>query len=69
MAEQPREHSFPQGTVSVKLHKRKRLTLVVPREELDAAIVERLEALEHENRILRRKLGRAGDEQRDGKAD
>lgn len=49
-------HSFPNGTVSVKLHKRKRLTLVVAREEMDAMLVERIEALEHENRVLRRKV-------------
>lgn len=50
------EHAFPNGTVSVKLHKTKRLTLVVAREELDAALIERIEALEHENRLLRRKV-------------
>lgn len=51
-----REHSFPEGTVSVKLHKRKRLTLVVGREELNAALVERIEVLEYENKMLRRKV-------------
>lgn len=50
------EHSAPNGTVSVKMHKRKRLTLVVPREELDAAVVEQIERLTRENAILRRNL-------------
>lgn len=52
----PKAHAFPNGTVSVKLHKRKRLTLVVAREELDAALIDRVELLEHENRLLRRKV-------------
>ncbi len=52
----PRVHSFPNGTVTVKMHKRKRLTLVVAREELDATLIDRIETLEHENRILRRKV-------------
>lgn len=51
-----REHSFPSGTVSVKLHKRKRLTLVADRGEFEAALIERMERLEHENRVLRRKV-------------
>ena len=51
-----REHSFPNGTVSVKMHKRKRLTLVVAREDLEAGLIERIEELEHENRVLRRKV-------------
>ena len=50
------EHSFPNGTVTVKMHKRKRLALVAAREDLDAALVDRIETLEHENRILRRKV-------------
>ena len=49
-------HAFPNGTVSVKMHKRKRLTLVVAREELDQAVLARMEQLESENRILRRKI-------------
>jgi hypothetical protein len=49
-------HSAPNGTVSVKMHKRRRLTLVVPREELDALLIERVEALEKENRHLRRRV-------------
>ena len=52
--EKRHEHSFPNGTVSVKMHKRKRLTLVVDRDELHEGVAERLEALEHENRTLRR---------------
>jgi hypothetical protein len=52
----PLVHSAPNGTVAVKMHKRRRLTLVVPREELDAVLIERIEALEHENRMLRRKV-------------
>lgn len=51
-----RAHSFPNGTVSVKMHKRKRLTMVVAREDLDATLVARIEELEKENRILRRKV-------------
>jgi len=50
------DHAFPNGTVSVKMHKRKRLTLVVAREDLEPLLVERIEALEHENTVLRRKL-------------
>lgn len=49
-------HSAPNGTVSVKMHKRRRLTLVVPREELDSLLIERVESLEKENRHLRRKV-------------
>jgi len=49
-------HSFPNGTVSVKMHKRKRLTLVVDRAELNEGLIARIEALEHENRTLRRRL-------------
>jgi uncharacterized protein (UPF0335 family) len=51
-----KEHAFPNGTVAVKMHKRKRLTMVVAREDLDAALVARIEELERENRILRRKV-------------
>jgi len=38
------------------MHKRKRLTMVVAREDLDATLVARIEELEHENRVLRRKV-------------
>jgi chaperonin cofactor prefoldin len=52
--EGPLVHAFPNGTVAVKMHKRKRLTMVVAREE--EVLVERIEALEHENRVLRRRI-------------
>jgi uncharacterized protein (UPF0335 family) len=42
--------------VAVKMHKRKRLTMVVAREDLEEVLVERIEALEHENRVLRRRI-------------
>jgi flavin-dependent dehydrogenase len=54
-----REHLFPNGTVTVRMHKRKRLTLVADREEFDQLLVERVEKLEHENTVLRRLLSEA----------
>jgi hypothetical protein len=54
--EQEYVHSNPNGTVSVRMHKRHRLTLVVSRDELDAALIEQLERLQHQNRMLRRKV-------------
>jgi uncharacterized protein (UPF0335 family) len=54
--EGPLVHAFPNGTVAVKMHKRKRLTMVVAREDLEEVLVERIEALEHENRVLRRRI-------------
>ena len=59
------EHSAPNGTVSVRMHKRKRLTLVVPRDELDEAIVSQIESLQRENAILRRGLSIARAQLRD----
>jgi hypothetical protein len=51
------ERYFPEGTVTVRLHRRKRLNLVVDRRELEEALVVDMEGLRIENERLKKKLG------------
>jgi hypothetical protein len=53
------ERYFPEGTVTVRLHRRKRLNLVVDRRELEEALVVDMEGLRIENERLKKKLGAA----------
>jgi hypothetical protein len=53
------ERYFPEGTVTVRLHRRKRLNLVVDRRELEEALVVDMEGLRIENERLKKKLSDA----------
>lgn len=55
-------HLTEEGFVAVRLHKQRKRTLYVRREDIDQDIIDRIERLEHENTLLRRKLSAAKGE-------
>ena len=57
MSINPATPEFPHGTVTVKMHRRKPLHLVVDRRELEGSLVAEMEMQRTENSHLKRKLG------------
>lgn len=53
------ERYFPEGTITVRLHRRKALNLIVDRRELEEALTVDMEMLRVENKKIKDKLGAA----------
>jgi hypothetical protein len=56
MANPPTEQ-FPEGTVTIRLHRRKPQHIIMDRRDVDLVLAEELEMQRIENKHLRRKLG------------
>jgi hypothetical protein len=53
----PPSEEFPEGTVTIRLHRRKPQHIIMDRRNVDLVLAEELEMQRTENKHLRRKLG------------
>jgi predicted RNase H-like nuclease (RuvC/YqgF family) len=53
----PPDERFPEGTVTVRLHRRKPQHIIMDRRDVDLVLAEEMEAQRTENKHLRKKLG------------
>jgi len=53
----PPSEQFPEGTVTIRLHRRKPQHIIMDRRDVDLVLAEELEMQRTENKHLRRKLG------------
>jgi hypothetical protein len=53
----PPDERFPEGTVTIRLHRRKPQHILMDRRDVDLVLAEELEMQRTENKHLRKKLG------------